>query len=108
MSDSPSEKGGVLGGKQEVEPREASIDNGHTVISDDELEKHEVFKRGVDGAEFRTVTWQRAVIIFLKIQVATGVLSIPSALYSLGAIGGGLLIVGWQIMNTCKWKKRKT
>jgi hypothetical protein len=103
MSDTtPSEKGGVLDGKRQVEPREASIDNGQTVASDDEaLEKEEVFKKGVDGAEFRTVTWQRAVIIFLKIQVATGVLSIPSALYSLGAVGGGLLVVGWQIMNTC-------
>jgi hypothetical protein len=99
----PATEKGMFDSKHDAEPRESSVDNGQTIVSDDEIEKHEVFKKGVDGVEFRTVTWQRAIIIFLKIQVATGVLSIPSALYSLGAVGGGLLIVGWQIMNTCAY-----
>lgn len=31
---------------------------------------------------------------------ATGVLSIPTALYSLGAVGGALSVVGWGALNT--------
>lgn len=31
---------------------------------------------------------------------ATGVLSIPAALYTLGAVPGGINIVGWCILNT--------
>lgn len=64
-------------------------------------EDREVFKKSVDGVDFRTVTWQRAVIIFIKTQIATGVLGIPSALFSLGAVGGGLCIVGFQALNCC-------
>ncbi|KAI0481115.1 transmembrane amino acid transporter protein-domain-containing protein [Xylariaceae sp. FL0804] len=63
-------------------------------------EQYEVFKVAPGGVDFRTVTWQRATLIFLKCQVATGVLGIPGALYSLGAVGGGLSIIGWQIINT--------
>jgi hypothetical protein len=100
MAVTPPEKG-VLDSKQSIEPREPSLDDGQEIPLEEELEKHEVFKKSADGVDFRTVSWQRAVIIFLKIQVATGVLSIPSALYSLGAVGGGLSIVGWQAMNTC-------
>jgi hypothetical protein len=71
-------------------------------VSDDEdPEKHEVFQKVTDGVDFRTVTWQRAVIIFIKTQIAIGVLGIPGALYSLGAVGGGLLIVGYQALNCC-------
>ncbi|KAH8674035.1 transmembrane amino acid transporter protein-domain-containing protein [Xylariales sp. PMI_506] len=73
------------------------------VYADDaeaEREKHEIFKKTTDGVDFRTVTWQRATLIFLKIQISTGILGIPGALYSLGAVGGGLSIVGWQIANT--------
>lgn len=35
------------------------------------------------------------VVIF-----ATGVLSIPSAMYSLGAVGGALSVIGWGLLNT--------
>ena len=33
-------------------------------------ESREVFQSGVDGVEFRTVSWQRAVILFCKINFA--------------------------------------
>ncbi|KAK4961160.1 hypothetical protein LTR10_001650 [Elasticomyces elasticus] len=49
----------------------------------DITEDNEVFKKGVDGVEFRTVSWQRATIIFVKYTVATGLLGIPSALNTL-------------------------
>ncbi|TVY42283.1 N amino acid transport system protein [Lachnellula occidentalis] len=66
----------------------------------DPLEENEVFKRTHDGVDFRTVGWKRATMIFLKIIFATGVLSIPSSMYSLGAVGGALSVVGWGALNT--------
>ncbi|EXJ93466.1 hypothetical protein A1O1_01858 [Capronia coronata CBS 617.96] len=66
----------------------------------DPLESHEVFQKVEGGVDFRTVSWQRATIIFLKIIFATGVLSIPSAMYSLGAVGGAILIVVVGALNT--------
>lgn len=78
-----------------------SIHDGTISYDEAEREKHEVFKKTEGGVDFRTVTWQRATLIFLKIQISTGILGIPAALYSLGAVGGGLSIVGWQILNTC-------
>ncbi|ETS79873.1 hypothetical protein PFICI_07402 [Pestalotiopsis fici W106-1] len=77
-----------------------SIHDGGILSEEAEREKHEVFKKTEGGVDFRTVTWQRACLIFLKIQISTGILGIPGALYSLGAIGGGLSIIGWQILNT--------
>ncbi|KAE9371649.1 hypothetical protein N431DRAFT_441621 [Stipitochalara longipes BDJ] len=65
-------------------------------ISDDD---REVFKANVDGVEYRTVTWQRAIVIFIKTQIATGVLGIPTALYNLGAVGGGICVVAFQALN---------
>jgi len=67
-------------------------------ISDDD---REVFKANVDGVEYRTVTWQRAIVIFIKTQIATGVLGIPTALYNLGAVGGGICVVALQALNLC-------
>lgn len=64
------------------------------------LESHEVFQKTEDGVAFRTVGWPRATIIFLKITFALGVLAIPTSLYTLGAVGGGLSIVGWCALNT--------
>ncbi|KAI1341320.1 transmembrane amino acid transporter protein-domain-containing protein [Xylariaceae sp. FL0016] len=69
-------------------------------FNDATLESHEVFKKTSDGVDFRTVSWQRATIIFLKITFSLGVLSIPTALSSLGAVGGALSLVGWQALNT--------
>ena len=42
----------------------------------------------------------RATVIFLKIQFAMSILAAPSALSTLGAVGGALSLVGWQILNT--------
>lgn len=74
-----------------------SIRNGTIVEGED----NEVFRASADGVDFRTVTWQRLIIILLKVQVATGVLGIPSAMGTLGAIPGSLIVVGWQVLNTC-------
>lgn len=60
---------------------------------------HEVFRKGAD-VDFRTVSWQRASVIFLKIIFATGVLSIPTAMVSLGAVGGAFNVIGWGALNT--------
>ncbi|EPE25402.1 hypothetical protein GLAREA_01314 [Glarea lozoyensis ATCC 20868] len=65
-----------------------------------DVEDHEVFKKTADGVDFRTVSWPRATVIFLKIIFATGVLSIPSAMYELGALGGALSVIGWGLLNT--------
>ena len=61
--------------KQEPVFRDSSLKQG----SDDE---HEVFKAGIDGVEYRTVTWQRAIIIFIKTQIAIGVLGVSKLFWS--------------------------
>lgn len=76
----------------------ASISEG--AISTEQGEQ-EVFQSEGGAVNFRTVTWQRLIIILLKVQIATGVLSIPSALGTLGAVPGAIVIVGWQAINTC-------
>ena len=83
-----------------VEPNRSSSDG--EVFDVNAPEEREVFKTLSEGVEFRTVTWQRAIIIFLKVQIATGVLGIPGAFGSLGAVGGVLSVVGWQALNTCR------
>jgi hypothetical protein len=42
------------------------------------------------------VGWFNVAVIFTKILFATGVLSLPSALYALGAVGGSISIVAWD------------
>ncbi|KAK1226236.1 hypothetical protein PQX77_010818 [Marasmius sp. AFHP31] len=64
------------------------------------LEQDEVFKKTTDGVDFRTVGWPRASFIFLKVLFATGVLTIPSAMATLGAVGGALSLLGWGTLNT--------
>ncbi|KAK5105754.1 hypothetical protein LTR62_002174 [Meristemomyces frigidus] len=64
-----------------------------------DIEDHEVFKQNAD-VNFRTVGWIRAAVIFLKIIFATGVLSIPVAMSSLGAVGGALSVILWGGLNT--------
>lgn len=66
-----------------------------------EHEAHEVFKKDAGAVDFRTVSWQRAAVIFLKIQFAMSILAVPGALATLGAVGGALSIVGWGALNTC-------
>ncbi|KAK5174386.1 uncharacterized protein LTR77_001466 [Saxophila tyrrhenica] len=65
----------------------------------DEDESHEVFQRG-GAVNFRGVGWVRCTLIFLKVLFATGVLSIPSAMVSLGAVGGAFSVIGWGGLNT--------
>ncbi|KAH0843605.1 hypothetical protein AYO21_05391 [Fonsecaea monophora] len=78
----------------------------HTIPSRDSeeivkepAEQQEVFKITEDGVDFRTVTWPRAAILFLKILFATGVLSIPAAMYEIGAVGGALVLLGFGMLN---------
>lgn len=66
-------------------------------------ETREIFHDSDDGVKFRTVSWQRATVIILKIQFAMGILSVPGALATLGAVGGALSIVGWMALNTCTY-----
>ncbi|KAH9900513.1 transmembrane amino acid transporter protein-domain-containing protein [Xylariomycetidae sp. FL2044] len=99
----PSEKA-AQESKKEIEPsREPSLLQGDVDDPEANLEQYEVFKKTADGVDFRTVTWQRAVLIFLKCQVATGVLGIPGSLYTLGAVGGGLSIVALVDMMGILW-----
>lgn len=62
-------------------------------------EEFEVFKTTA-GVNFRTVEWPRATVIFLKVIFAVGVLTIPTAMYDLGAVGGTLSVLGWGLLNT--------
>ena len=68
----------------------------------DALEAREIFHDADEGVKFRTVSWQRATVIFLKIQFAMSILAVPGALATVGAVGGALSIVGWTILNTCE------
>ncbi|KAL2216530.1 putative N amino acid transport system protein [Thermoascus aurantiacus ATCC 26904] len=63
-------------------------------------EGDELFQVTADGVNFRTVGWLRASVIFLKIIFATGVLTIPTSMYALGAVGGALSVIGWGALNT--------
>ncbi|KAI3395897.1 hypothetical protein diail_682 [Diaporthe ilicicola] len=74
-----------------------SIDAGKLENADDAFE---VFKKGEGTVDFRTVGWVHASVIFLKVIFATGVLSIPLAMYVLGALPGAINVLGWQFLNT--------
>ncbi|KAF5980442.1 amino acid transporter [Fusarium coicis] len=74
--------------------------HGDATGSDTEKgESREVFRENVDGVEFRTVSWQRATVVFLKINFAMSILAIPGALGALGSVGGSLCIVGYTSLN---------
>ncbi|KAF2708097.1 amino acid transporter [Pleomassaria siparia CBS 279.74] len=84
-------------------PRRPSIATGEvdeTVYDPKGEDEFEIFKQTTDGVQFRIVGWPKAAIIFLKVIFATGVLSIPTAMYGLGAVGGALSVVGWGALNT--------
>ncbi|KAF9875240.1 neutral amino acid permease [Colletotrichum karsti] len=74
-----------------------SIDAGKLENTED---AYEVFKRGEGTVDFRTVGWIHASVIFLKVIFATGVLTIPSAMFVLGALPGAINVLGWQFLNT--------
>jgi len=67
-----------------------------------DLETYEVFKKSSDAVDFRTVSWQSACVMFTKIEFAMSILVIPSALGALGAVGGGLSLLAWDALNTCR------
>ncbi|KAH8648510.1 transmembrane amino acid transporter protein-domain-containing protein [Xylariales sp. PMI_506] len=64
------------------------------------LESHEVFQPTEDGVNFRTLSWTRALVLFVKINFAVSILSVPGSLGTLGAVGGALSLVGWEALNT--------
>lgn len=84
--------------------RIAAIENARSEVDIDlkPLPTHEVFQDTEDGVTFRNVSWQRATVIFLKIQFAMSILSVPGSLATLGAVGGSIGIVGWFSLNTCE------
>ncbi|KAH6654527.1 transmembrane amino acid transporter protein-domain-containing protein [Truncatella angustata] len=88
-------------GEDTIQPSGAWSSND---ILEGELKKggeaNEVFKQTEDGVNFRTVSWQRATVIFFKINFAMSILAVPGALGTLGAVGGSLSIVGWEALNT--------
>jgi hypothetical protein len=59
----------------------------------------EVFGTGAGDVNFRNVSWQRAAIFILKMTFATGVLSLPASMNSLGAFPGAVFIVLWGCVN---------
>lgn len=67
-----------------------------------DLESREVFRTGDDVLDFRTVSWQRATIMFCKINFAMSILAIPQAISTVGAVGGSLILVGFTSLNVCK------
>ncbi|CAL3969469.1 unnamed protein product [Diplocarpon coronariae] len=85
-----------------LDDEKAQPDHAAGVVEpyDDPLEQNEVFKKTTEGVDFRTVGWPRASVIFLKVIFATGVLSIPSAMYFLGSLGGAISVIGWGALNT--------
>ncbi|KAH0040861.1 amino acid transporter, partial [Aureobasidium melanogenum] len=73
---------------------------GEETIADTQLgESREVFQAHIDGVEFRNVSWQRATVVFVKINFAMSILSIPAAMAALGSVGGSLSLVGFTALN---------
>lgn len=61
----------------------------------------EVFGSGGEmQVNFRTVGWIRAAVFLTKQTFATGVLSMPSAMYYMGAAAGCISVVFWGAINT--------
>ncbi|KAF2450779.1 hypothetical protein P171DRAFT_468994 [Karstenula rhodostoma CBS 690.94] len=80
---------------------EPAPSNDNVSIEKIDLENDgEIFKRGEGYEDFRTVGWIQTTIIFTKLIFATGVLTIPSAMYTLGAFPGAINVLGWQFLNT--------
>lgn len=61
----------------------------------------EVFGAGGENkVNFRTVGWLRASMFLMKQTFATGVLSMPSAMYFLGGVASPIFIIWWGVTNT--------
>jgi hypothetical protein len=83
-----------------IEPARLQGSSESIDISKVDVEDGEIFKRGEGTVDFRTVSWVHTSVIFLKLIFATGVLTIPSAMYTLGALPGAINVLGWQFLNT--------
>ncbi|KAI1854968.1 hypothetical protein JX266_001086 [Neoarthrinium moseri] len=94
-----TEKSTAAYGHDTIDPARASSPSINAP-SEKVAETREVFKTTEDGVDFRTVSWQLATVIFLKINFAMSILAVPGALGTLGAIGGSLSIVAWEALNT--------
>ena len=59
---------GSLKEKSAGSDSEKGVNFGQGVVEpyEDDFESHEIFKKNVDGVDFRTVGWPRASVIFLK------------------------------------------
>lgn len=95
------EKNTALGSHAAAIEPAVSIDGPQLETEKGGVATCEVFQETSEGVNFRTVSWQRATVLFLKIQFAMSILAVPGALGTLGAVGGALSIVGWQTLNTC-------
>ncbi|KAL2211410.1 neutral amino acid permease [Sarocladium strictum] len=84
----------------EVYERDPSSVDEAAVATSESLEEKEVFGKAGAEVDFRTVGWPMASVIFFKLMFSTGVLSIPTAFASLGALGGSLSVIGWGGLNT--------
>ncbi|KAL4754966.1 hypothetical protein BDW72DRAFT_85409 [Aspergillus terricola var. indicus] len=84
---------------QDKEKAECSLSPASPPSAENAVEEGEIFTTSSSGVNFRSVGWFNATVIFTKILFATGVLSLPSALYSLGAVGGSISIVAWGVFN---------
>ena len=94
MTDIKTEKGFI--DSSVLEETTTSPDQGEVT---DAYEAHQVFQRE-GGVNFRSVSWMKACILFTKVLFATGVLSLPTAMYALGALPGALEILAWAALNT--------
>ena len=67
-----------------------------------DLESRGIIQTGVDVLEFRIVSWQRAAIVFCKINFPMSILAIPEAISTVGAVGGSFILVGFACLNVCE------
>lgn len=58
------------------------------------IDDHELFRETEDDVAFRTVRWFRAAVMFLKVTIAVTILSLPTTMDQLEAVGGSLCILG--------------
>jgi len=82
--------------------------DGSTAVDTEVGESYEIFQANANGVEFRTVSWQQATVLFVKINFAMSILSTPGALAALGSVGGSLSIIGFTSLNTCKLEESRS
>jgi hypothetical protein len=83
----------------EVVPSPTDTQSNPTTADGRNEDEAEVFGTGGEGVNFRTVGWMKAAIFCLKMTFATGVLSIPASLYTLGAVAGSIFILFCKLLH---------